>query len=157
MAKDIVDVAIGELGYKEQGNNRTKYGAWYGMNGAAWCHMFVSWCAYKAGVSVSIVPKTASTSAGMAWFKKKGLFRYKGRYTPKRGDIVYFKTNRSHVGIVEKVSGSTLHTIEGNTSDKVARRTYPLSNATKQDMVYLNIQQKLRRKKLRVVKKNWLV
>ena len=26
MAKDIVDVAIGELGYKEQGNNRTKYG-----------------------------------------------------------------------------------------------------------------------------------
>lgn len=130
MAKDIVDVAIGELGYKEQGNNRTKYGAWYGMNGAAWCHMFVSWCAYKAGVSVSIVPKTASTSAGMAWFKKKGLFRYKGRYTPKRGDIVYFKTNRSHVGIVEKVVGSTLHTIEGNTSDKVARRTYPLSNAT---------------------------
>ena len=112
MAKDIVDVAIGELGYKEQGNNRTKYGAWYGMNGAAWCHMFVSWCAYKAGVSVSIVPKTASTSAGMAWFKKKGLFRYKGRYTPKRGDIVYFKTNRSHGGIVEKVSGSTLHTIE---------------------------------------------
>lgn len=45
MAKDIVDVAIGELGYKEQGNNRTKYGAWYGMNGAAGCHMFVSWCA----------------------------------------------------------------------------------------------------------------
>ena len=39
MAKDIVDVAIGELGYKEQGNNRTKYGAWYGMNGAAWCCM----------------------------------------------------------------------------------------------------------------------
>lgn len=130
MAKDIVDVAIGEIGYKEQGNNRTKYGAWYGMNGAAWCHMFVSWCAYKAGVSTSIVPKTASTSAGMAWFKKNGLFRYKGKYTPKRGDIVYFKTNRSHVGIVEKVVGSTLHTVEGNTSDRVARRTYPLSNAT---------------------------
>lgn len=130
MAKDIVDVAIGEIGYKEQGNNRTKYGAWYGMNGAAWCHMFVSWCAYKAGVSTSIVPKTASTSAGMAWFKKNGLFRYKGKYIPKRGDIVYFKTNRSHVGIVEKVVGSTLHTVEGNTSDRVARRTYPLSNAT---------------------------
>lgn len=130
MAKDIVDVAIGEIGYREQGSNRTKYGAWYGMNGAAWCHMFVSWCAYKAGVSTSIVPKTASTSVGMAWFQKKGLFRYKGKYIPKRGDIVYFKTGRSHVGIVEKVVGSTLHTVEGNTSDKVARRTYPLSNAT---------------------------
>lgn len=130
MGKDIVDVAIGEIGTREQGRNLTKYGKWYGMNGAAWCHMFVSWCANQAGVSTTIVPKTASTSAGMAWFKKKGIFRYKGKYTPKRGDIVYFKTGRSHVGIVEKVSGSTLHTIEGNTSDKVARRTYPLSHGT---------------------------
>ncbi len=130
MSKDIVDVAIGEIGYRESGNNSTKYGKWYGMNGAPWCHMFVSWCAGQAGVSTAVVPKTASTSTGMAWFKKKGLFRYKGKYIPKRGDIVYFKTGRSHVGIVEKVSGNTLHTVEGNTSDKVARRTYSLSNAT---------------------------
>lgn len=130
MAKDIVDVAIGELGYRETGSNSTKYGKWYGMNGAAWCHMFVSWCADQAGISTSVVPKTASTTTGMNWFKRKGLFKYKEKYTPKRGDIVYFKTNRSHVGIVEKVSGSTLHTIEGNTSNKVARRTYPLSNST---------------------------
>lgn len=130
MAKDIVDVAINEIGYTEEGENSTKYGKWYGANGAAWCHMFVSWCANQAGVSTFIVPKTASTSAGMQWFKNKGLFMYKGKYTPKRGDIVYFKTGRSHAGIVEKVSGSTLHTIEGNTSDKVARRTYSLNNAT---------------------------
>jgi len=129
MAKDIVDVAIGEIGYREQGNNSTKYGKWYGMNGAPWCHMFVSYCASQAGASAS-VPKTASTSEGMAWFKKKGLFKYKGKYTPKRGDIIYFKSaGASHVGIVEKVSGSTVHTIEGNTSDKVARRNYPLSHA----------------------------
>ena len=42
MAKDIVDVAIGELGYKEQGNNRTKYGAWYGMNGQSIQSNFIS-------------------------------------------------------------------------------------------------------------------
>ena len=128
--RDIVDVAIGEIGYKEEGNNKTKYGAWYGANGAAWCHMFVSWCANQAGVSTNVVPKTASTTTGMNWFKNKGLFKYKGKYTPKRGDIVYFKTGRSHAGIVEKVSGSTLHTIEGNSSGRVTRRTYPLSNAT---------------------------
>lgn len=130
MAKDIVDVAVGEIGYKEEGNNSTKYGKWYGMNGAAWCHIFVSWCANQAGIPTSVVPKTASTSTGMTWFKKKGLFKYKGKYTPKRGDIAYFKTGRSHVGIVEKVSGNTLYTIEGNTSNKVARKTYSLSNAT---------------------------
>lgn len=130
MAKDIVDVAIGEIGYKEQGNNKTKYGKWYGMNGAKWCHMFVSWCAAQAGESASVVPKTASTSTGMEFFKKKGLFKDKGKYTPKRGDIIYFKSaGASHVGIVEKVSGTTVYTIEGNTSSKVARRNYPLNNA----------------------------
>lgn len=127
---DIIDVAASQIGYKESGENQTKYGAWYGMNGAPWCHMFVSWCAAQAGVPVSVVPKTASTTEGMEWFKNRGLFKYKGKYTPKRGDLVYFKTGRSHVGLVEKVTGSTLHTIEGNTSDKVARRTYPLSNET---------------------------
>ena len=130
MAKDIVDVAIGEIGYREQGKNRTKYGAWYGMNGAAWCHMFVSWCASQAGVPASVVPKTSLCSSGMSWFQKKGLFKYKGKYTPKRGDIIYFKSaGASHVGIVERCSGNTVHTIEGNTSDKVARRSYPLEAA----------------------------
>lgn len=129
MAKDIVDIAIGEIGYKEQGKNRTKYGAWFGMNGAAWCHMFVSWCANKAGES-SAVPKTASCSTGLDWFRGKGRFKTKGKYTPKRGDIVYFCTNRSHVGIVEYVKGNTLHTVEGNSSDKVTRREYSLSEST---------------------------
>ncbi|MCM1234102.1 MAG: CHAP domain-containing protein [Ruminococcus flavefaciens] len=129
MAKDIIDIAIRELGYAEQGNNRTKYGAWMGMDGAAWCHMFVSWCADQAGESAA-VPKTASTSSGMQWFMNKGLFKNKGQYTPKRGDVVYFKTGRSHVGLVEYVSGNTLHTVEGNSSNKVARRTYSLFEKT---------------------------
>ncbi len=128
--KDIVDVAIGEIGYKEQGSNKTKYGEYTGANGAAWCHSFVSWCAHEAGVSTSTVPKTASTTYGMQWFQKKEQFKYKGKYTPKRCDIVYFKTNRNHVGIVESVSGGQLHTIEGNTSNKVARRSYSLNDAT---------------------------
>ena len=68
---DIIDIASKEVGYKAYGGNKTKYSAWYGMNGAAWCHMFASWCAYKAGVSTSIAPKTASTDTGMQWFKNK--------------------------------------------------------------------------------------
>lgn len=127
---DLIDIASKEIGYREQGNNNTKYGKYTGTNGMAWCHAFVSWCAHQAGIGTSIVPKTASTTVGMSWFKNKGRFKYKGKYTPKRNDLVYFKTGASHVGIVEYVSGNTLHTIEGNTSDKVARRTYPLSYKT---------------------------
>ena len=37
---DIIDIASKEVGYKAYGGNKTKYSAWYGMNGAAWCHMF---------------------------------------------------------------------------------------------------------------------
>ena len=33
-----------------------------------------------------------------------------------------------HVGIVESVVGGTLHTIEGNTTNMVARRDYDLSD-----------------------------
>ncbi len=129
MARDIIDVAAAEIGYRETGNNQTKYGAWFGTNGAAWCHMFVSWCADQAGAAGS-VPKTASTTTGMNWFIQKGQFQYKGSYTPKRGDLIYFKTGRSHVGLVERCSGGTVYTIEGNSSDQVKRRSYPLSEGT---------------------------
>ncbi|MBO6158866.1 MAG: SH3 domain-containing protein, partial [Firmicutes bacterium] len=37
--------------------------------------------------------------------------------------------NSSHTGIVEKVDGSKVYTIEGNTSDQVARRSYALNNS----------------------------
>lgn len=128
---DIVDIAIKEIGYKETGDNGTKYGAWIGMNGAKWCHLFVSWCSNQAGISTSIVPRTASTSEGMEWFRKRGIFKKVGAYTPVRGDIIYFKSaGASHVGIVEYTKDGEVHTIEGNTSDKVARRSYSLSYKT---------------------------
>ena len=127
---DLVDIALKEVGYKESGNNRTKFGEYTGTNGAAWCHSFVSWCAKEAGIGTDIIPKTASTDTGMNWYKKKDRFRLKGNYTPKRNDLVYFKTGRSHVGIVEKASGNTLYTIEGNSSDAVRKRSYPLTEGT---------------------------
>ena len=123
---DLIDVAKGELGYKASESN-TKYGKWYGTQGP-WCAMFVSWCANQAGVKTSVVPKFAYVPTGMTWFKNKGRYKGRGSYTPKRNDIVFFGGG-NHVGIVEKVSGQTLHTIEGNTTNSVARRQYALSNS----------------------------
>ncbi len=123
---DLIDVAKGELGYKASESN-TKYGKWYGTQGP-WCAMFVSWCANQAGVKTSVVPKFAYVPTGMTWFKNKGRYKGRGSYTPKRNDIVFFGGG-NHVGIVEKVSGQTLHTIEGNTTNSVARRQYALNNS----------------------------
>ncbi len=61
-AKTFIDTAYAEIGYKEKKtpsnlddknanagyNNYTKYGKWYGDNGAYWCQQFVSWVAYTA-------------------------------------------------------------------------------------------------------------
>ena len=44
--------------------------------------------------------------------------------------IIYFGPNgSSHVGIVTSVSNGQVNTIEGNTSDMVAKRSYSLTNA----------------------------
>ena len=59
---EFIQAAMEEVGYLEKGsakdlgsktgnagmNNYTKYGEWYGLNGAYWCQIFVSWCAYVA-------------------------------------------------------------------------------------------------------------
>jgi LysM repeat protein len=92
---------------------------------------------YTAGVAKTIVPYFASCDVGMNWFKNKNQFKkakaYGGTYTPVAGDIVFFSSkydqnDSTHVGIVTGVSGSTLKTIEGNTSDAVHERSYDLSN-----------------------------
>lgn len=127
---DLIDSAVRFLGYRESGDNNTKFGQWIGSNYQPWCHSFVSYNANEVGILNTLVPSTASTTAGMEWYVKRGRFGYKGSYTPSRNDLVYFKTGRSHVGIVESVNGNTLVTIEGNSGDAVMRRHYSLNNAT---------------------------
>lgn len=134
MAGDLVTVAAKEIGYTAGANNYTKYGVWIGMPNCQWCQAFVTWCAYQSGVS-SRVSKTASTTTGMNYFKSKNRFEYKESYFPARNDIIYFKSaGASHVGIVEKATGSypsgTIYTIEGNSSSKVCRRTYKANDST---------------------------
>ncbi len=134
MAKDLVSIAIGELGYTAGKNNYTKYGAWIGQPNCQWCQAFVTWCCYQAGVQ-SKVKKTASTTDGMNYFKSKNRFEYKESYFPARNDIIYFKSNgASHVGIVENATGDynngIIYTIEGNSSSKVCRRTYKPNDKT---------------------------
>lgn len=126
----FVEVAKSQVGYKEGSNNNTKYGAWYGANNNSWCVMFVCWCAQQAGITTSVIPKTASTTSMCNWFDKNDRLHLRtSMYIPLPGDIVFFTGNGSksglkHTGIVEGINGTTLITIEGNYSDKVTRREY---------------------------------
>lgn len=123
-----------ELGTNEADHGDDKYIAWFGgfKLDVSWCAIFVSWCANKAGIPTSIIPKYASCDAGMKWFKDQDAFKARGSYKPLPGDIIFFgtPTDSTHTGIVVTSDSSKVYTIEGNTSNMVANREYSLS-ATK--------------------------
>ena len=97
------------------------------------CACFVSWCADQSGyIQSGVIPKFSLCSDGVKWFESKGRFR-DASYTPAVGDIIFFDWGNNgtidHVGIVESVSGGTVNTIEGNSGDKVARRSYSIGSS----------------------------
>lgn len=140
-ASKVIDVALGEVGYKESppNSNRTKYGEAYGWNGVPWCVIFLWWCFRKAGMSKLFYGggKVASCSQFMNWAKISGQW-VTGDY--RRGDMVIFdfpgtSVSTDHIGIITDVTGSTIVTVEGNTSatgsqsngGMVLQKTRPLS------------------------------
>ena len=136
-ATDLVEVARTQVGYHEGTNNYTKYNVWFGsLNGYgynyAWCQTFVAWCANQAGIPTSMIPRVSGTVSGMDFFKKNGTWKDAG-ITPEKGDIIYLHSKSSsgyHVGIVADVSGGQISTIEGNSSDRVAERSYSVGNSS---------------------------
>ena len=118
-AEQILQVARGELGYKESpaGSNRTKYGAWFGLNGQPWCMMFVQWVFSSEGAAALLPARTASCGALMRAAQAKGCW-VTGGYQP--GDVVIYdfpgnNVKTDHCGIVEQLAGGGIMAIEGNT------------------------------------------
>lgn len=157
-ASKLLEIARAELGYMEKasnsnlddktanagGANWTKYArdlhaaGYYqaNKNGYAWCDVFVDWCFWKLGGSREkgewLECQTGLYGAGCSFSAQ--YYRNAGRFdkTPKPGDQIFFGTSGSeeHTGIVESVDASQVHTIEGNSSNRVQRCTYAL-NSTK--------------------------
>ena len=135
LRQKILEIAEKQIGTSETpiGSSNVKYNTWYYGHAVSgpnypWCAVFVSWCANQAGVPTNIIPKTASVSSLQSFYKNQGLYKNKG-YTPSPGDIMIQKSGVSHTGIVLESNGATFTTIEGNTSNKVAKRTYSLNDS----------------------------
>ena len=98
----------------------------------AWCATFVSAVAIKLGYT-SIIPTECGCPKMIELFKNLGAWVENDAYTPKAGDVIFYDWedsgagdntgNADHVGIVEKVSGTTITVIEGNKNNAVERRT----------------------------------
>jgi hypothetical protein len=125
-AAAVLTIARSQLGTVERPNNRTTYGAWYGLDGNPWCAMFINWCLWKAKVPGFLGPinSFAYTPAAVQMFKRSQLGSWSA--TPAASDLVFFSFERrspkgvrlaDHIGIVESVAADgKLITIEGNTS-----------------------------------------
>lgn len=129
---DIVRVAQQQLGLKEVPdgcNCGEEIAKFLGSSaGEFWCADFVSWVYREAGH-----PFTGGADGGWrlpgvegmhAWLVNNGQWYDRGSDQPRPGDVISFNDDE-HIGIVESYDGTTVHTIEGNTSNMVARRTYP--------------------------------
>ena len=119
----VIAVAKREIGVTEVpfNSNKTKYGQWFGLDGVAWCGMFVSWCYDKAGFPLGNIGFTkgfAGCQTAYDYFKKTGQITKE----PQIGDIVLFDWNGDkrydHVGLFVGwvANGKSFSTIEGNTS-----------------------------------------
>jgi hypothetical protein len=87
-----------------------------------WCAYFVSWAARQAGVPVGDSGQGyGRVDDVMAWGERAGKALPPGA-TPQPGDLIVWD---EHIGIVESVGADgSINTIEGNSSNMVARRQY---------------------------------
>ncbi|WP_344209604.1 CHAP domain-containing protein [Nonomuraea bangladeshensis] len=123
IAQRLLETVRQELGYKEKSGQFTKFGQWYAdrvqdnqFRNAPWCDMFLAWAADKSGLT-PYVGEFAWTPSHAAWFMKQGAWSQR----PEPGALVFYdwrggKSYKGidHVGIVERVKGKKIHTIEAN-------------------------------------------
>lgn len=122
-ADKIIALARSQVGVKEQpaNSNTVKYntayygktvkGSWY-----PWCCVFIWWLFNQLGASELFYggKKTASCTTLYNYYKKCGQVVS----TPKPGDLVFFKLDKStiqHIGLCVSSTATTITTIDGNT------------------------------------------
>ena len=127
---DLVSVALSQVGNV----GGQPYWSWYGFDSRVeWCACFVSWCANESGCLGTMVPKFSRCVDGVAWFRGQGRWQNSG-YLPRPGEIIFFDWNGDmvpdHVGIVEKVDGGVIYTIEGNSAwDRCRENQYAIGSS----------------------------
>ena len=132
---EIVAVALSQLGNV----GGQPYWSWYGFESRVdWCACFISWCANECGyLDAGVIPRFASCSIGIQWFRERGLWQDRS-YEPRPGDLIFFDWDdedegqdgaADHVGIVEKVEGGIVYTVEGNSGNACRQRQYAIGHA----------------------------
>ena len=113
----LLEIASGEVGYKEGDHGYSKFGEWAGDPAAQWCAEYLCWCVDQVdqqhGTSLlrEVYPLYSGSNTGRAWFIRQGRYIVRnghlegwgyqwlrgedeyittGSYIPQPGDWVFF-------------------------------------------------------------------
>ena len=119
---------LDSLGDFYNGPKNGPYGLWCDI----WYDYGMVHCYGRKAAQYLLCQPDRSAGAGCRfsaeYYQAKGRFYKSG---PETGDQIFFGTgwdNVYHTGLVVKVENGIVYTIEGNTSDMVAERQYPLNS-----------------------------
>ena len=134
---DFIAIARKEVGYKECGNNITKYNEWADNNsvwfvkvqGYAWCATFVAWCINELAANYLLTPTDFYCDNKCCWADRwRALFKDgMSLFTvPQIGDLAF---RNGHVGIVANIDikNNQVDIIEGNVGNSVNIEWYEIS------------------------------
>jgi hypothetical protein len=131
ITEKFLAVAQSQIGVSEspKGSNKgkevEKYLKSVGLGGGySWCMAFVKWCMDQACADLGAKNPMIVTGGVLAqWNKIMKCYRFN---KPMAGDIFImdFGKGLGHTGIVERVEGAIVHTIEGNSNDEGSREGY---------------------------------
>lgn len=144
--KDLDDKTAnsGDRNYTKYARELDALGFYNGRkNGYAWCDMWIDYIFYKAygyeAMQKLTNQKPGKSNYGAGCTYSRRYYKQMGRLfdSPKPGDQIFFyqggdvgnNNSIAHTGIVEKADETYVYTIEGNTSNKVARRKYKLTDS----------------------------
>ena len=135
--------AMSQIGYHEGPDNQTKYAenvdlqrmyGWKPQN-QPWCDVFVdsgfiSCFGLAAACAMTYQPMGAGSALcrqSAQYYKEHGAFYQR----PEIGDQAFFyaSCDINHTGIVVRIDGGSVHTVEGNSSDMVAERVYSTNDS----------------------------
>ena len=142
----FVSVAEGYIGYNEYDGSHKKIIDIYNAKTPlpvsykvsytdAWCATYVSAMAIVSGLADTIIPRECGCGRFIDLCKNMGIWHENENYVPSPGDLVLYDWEdgsnyasydntggADHIGIVQKVIGTTIYVIEGNYSDSVKIR-----------------------------------
>ena len=140
LARLALASAIGEIGQSEvpKGSNLgprvEAYLASVGLSGGnAWCMAFVYWCYKAAAMKLSVQTPVYKTGGVLACWNnsplarritKKDALANPALVLPGAQFFLDFGGGHGHTGIVERIDGNIIHTIEGNSNDEGSREGY---------------------------------